>query len=286
MISGVVPSCSERHGGFPEAGAQMASRWIVYKQGEASLAFGEMVALARAGQLDEEDLVKADWEPEWRPAHTVVGLFYRVRRTETDRLTVPAPTGASSTEASPSASLCSSETAFSWDDISAELHLEAAGEWEQSPTADPHWMQRYREVTEQRASAAAQLAPVALPETSPIHVLVDEVVAAQERRAAFRARLFHWQGRWDRGRKLASSPVVFRVACAAFVAVIVCLSLATWSRQTALRFPQPGRPDRYVVPGLGDCTPKEFGVVLAELALASAVVGYLGAKRIEVWADT
>jgi hypothetical protein len=35
---------------------------------------------------------------------------------------------------------------------------------------------------------------------------------------------------------------------------------------------------------LGDLTPKEFSVVLVELALASAVLGYLGAKRVEDWA--
>lgn len=258
----------------------MASRWIVYKHGEATLAFGEMVALARAGEINEEDLVKADWEPEWRPAHTVVGLFYRVRRTESDLVTESCSTGAP-----PSGSLNRPETGFSFDDLSAELCLESAGELEQSPTADPRWMQRYREVTEQRAEEAAHSASATLSETSSIRVLVDEVVAAQERRTAFRERLFRWQGRWNRGRKFVGSPIVFRVACGLFVAVLVSLSLATWSRQTALRFPKPGMPDRYVVPGLGDCTPKEFGVVLVELAMASAVVGYLGAKRIEVWAE-
>ena len=78
--------------------------------------------------------------------------------------------------------------------------------------------------------------------------------------------------------------MVFRLASAVFVAVLVSVSLASWSRQTALRYPKHGMPDRYVVPGLGDLTPKEFSVVLVELALASAVLGYLGAKRVEAWA--
>ena len=259
----------------------MASRWIVYKQGEATLAFGEMVALARAGEIEEEDLVKADWEPEWRPAHTVVGLFYRVRRAVTESVVESQSTGALQSD-----SLSSPETGFSFEDLAANLCLEAAEASEQTPTADPRWMQRYREVTEQRAGEVALPLPDAIPGTSSVRLLADEAVAAQERRTAWREQLDRWQGRWSRGREFASSPVVFRVACALFVAVVVSLSLASWSRQTAMRFPKPGMPDRYVVPGLGDCTPKEFGVVLVELALASAVVGYFGAKRIEGWAET
>ena len=259
----------------------MASRWIVYKQREASLAFGDLVGLARAGDLDEEDLVKADWEPDWRPAHTVVGLFYRVRRALTESVTEPQSTGAQPTDP-----LSNPEPGFSFDEIAVDLCLEAARESEQTPTADPRWMQRYREVAEQRAGEAALFTPAAPPGASSIRLLADEAVAAQERRTALQEQLHRWQGRWNRGREFAGSPVVFRVACAVFVAVLVSLSLATWSRQTAMRFPKPGMPDRYVVPGLGDCTPKEFGVVLVELALASAALGYFGAKRIEGWAET
>ena len=62
----------------------MASRWVVSQRGAETLAFGELVALARSGGLSEDDLVKAEWDTEWRPAHTVVGLFYRVRRSEVE----------------------------------------------------------------------------------------------------------------------------------------------------------------------------------------------------------
>jgi hypothetical protein len=258
----------------------MASRWILYKQEGTTLAFGELVALAREGEINEEDLVKADWEPEWRPAHTVVGLFYRVRRIQTESVAESPLTGAPLSD-----SLTSPETGFSFDDIAADLCLETAGASEQTPPADPRWMQRYREVTEQRAGEVALPLPDAMPGISSVRLLADEAVAAQERRTALQEQLHRWQGRWNRSREFAGSPVVFRVACAVFVAVLVSLSLATWSRQTAMRFPKPGMPDRYVVPGLGDCTPKEFGVVLVELALASAVAGYFGAKRIEGWAD-
>ncbi len=259
----------------------MASRWIVYKQGEATLAFGEMVTLARAGEIEEEDLVKADWEPEWRPAHTVVGLFYRVRRAETESVVESHTSGAPQSD-----SLSSPETGFSFEDLAADLCLETAEASEQTPTADPRWMQRYREVTEQRAGEVALLSSDAIPGTSSVRLLADEAVAAQERRTAWREQLDRWQSRWNRSREFAGSPIVFRVACAVFVAVVVSLSLASWSRQTAMRFPKPGMPDRYVVPGLGDCTPKEFRVVLIEIALASAVAGYFGAKRIEDWAET
>ncbi len=254
----------------------MASRWLVHKRGDESLAFGEMVSLARGGDLSEEDLVKADWEPEWRPAHTVVGLFYRVRRATYE----PAVESRSST-APPQ---LDSESAFSFDDLAVDLSLEAADDSVPAPTADPRWMQRYREVTEQRIAEAELTASAPEMGASSMQLLADAAVAAQERRWAFRDQMYRWQDRWNRGRQFAGSPWVFRLACAVFVAVLVSVSLASWSRQTALRFPKPGMPDRYVVPGLGDLTPKEFRVVLVELALATAVLGYLGAKRVEAWA--
>jgi hypothetical protein len=257
----------------------MASRWLIHKRGDESLAFGELVGLARSGNLSEEDLVKADWEPEWRPAHTVVGLFYRVRRAAFETVGESRSSGEASTPLQ-----SSSESAFSFDDLAVDLALETADDSISAPTADPRWMQRYREVTEQRVAETAD-SPIA-PEigASSMRLLAEAAVAAQERRWAFRDRLGRWQDRWNRVRVFAGSPLVFRLACAVFVAVLVSVSLASWSRQAALRFPKPGMPDRYVVPGVGDCTPKEFSVVLGELALASAVLGYLGAKRVEAWA--
>ena len=264
------------YSGVPDAGAQMASRWFVHDRGEESLAFGELVALARSGSLAEEDLVKADWEPEWRPAHTVVGLFYRVRRAE--RETVVETQAATPPQDN-------SESGFSFDDLAADLSLESADESVPAPTADPRWMQRYREVSEQRAAEAALATPVQAEGPSSMQLLADAAVAAQERRSAFRDRMTLWQDRWNRAREFVGSPVVFRLASAVFVATLVSVGLASWSRQAALRFPKPGMPDRYVVPGVGDCTPKEFSVVLVELALATAVLGYLGAKQVEDWAD-
>ncbi len=258
----------------------MASRWIVNKHSDTSLAFSELVSLARSGELTEDDLVKADWEPEWRPAHTVVGLFYRVRRTERE-IVDEHPAEFNSAEQSSLISEC----AFSFDDLAADMTLEVASETDQPPPADPRWMQRYREVTEQRVAAAAAATLEPLENQTSIRLLADAAVAAQDRRSAFRDHLFRWQKRWARFREAAGSPFVFRLASAVFVAVLFSMSFASWSKQTALRFPKPGMPDRYVVPGLGDCTPREFRVVLIELAIVAAALGYQGAKRVEGWAE-
>ena len=259
----------------------MASRWIVHRHGEATLVFSELVGLARSGQLTEEDLVKADWEPDWRPAHTVVGLFYRVRRPDQqlggDSFTL---------ERAVPARPAHTEAAFSFDDLAADLTLEAVDESVTAPTADPRWMQRYREVHDQRAAEAALSPLKAATESASMQLLADAAVAAMERKSAFGDRVSRWRNRWKRGRELAGSPMVFRLFCAFFVAVLVSASVASWSRQAALRFPKPGRPDRYVVPGWGDCNPREFRVLLVELTLASAMLGYFAAKKVEVWADT
>lgn len=253
---------------------------MVHKRGNTLLAFGEMVSLARGGDLQEEDLVKAEWEPDWRPAHSVVGLFYRVRRAASETV-VDSPSPSSL----PPASNDNGESAFSFEDLACDLPLEVADESEQAPIADPHWMRRYREVSQQRAAEAA-LAPPVLAGGPSMQLLAEAAIAAQEQRSAFRERLCLWQNRWQRARQFAGSPLMFRLASAVCVATLVSLSVASWSRHTALRFPKTGMPDRYVVPGLGDCTPKEFCVVLVELALASAVMGYLGAKRVETWVET
>ncbi len=60
----------------------MASRWLVNSREGSWFTFGELVTLARSGELSQDHLVKAEWDPDWRPAHSVVGLFYRAKRSE------------------------------------------------------------------------------------------------------------------------------------------------------------------------------------------------------------
>ncbi len=253
----------------------MASRWIVNKRGESSLAFRELVGLARCGELTEDDLVKAEWEPDWRPAHSVVGLFYRVRRAELEPMVeLPAVRESSAFEA---------ETAFSLDELTADFPLERVGESAPTVVSDPGWMQRYREVVDQRVARASTQPLTPFP--TSMQLLADAAVQACEQRATPRDRWHSWQNRWHRFWEFVGSPWMFRMVSAVMVSAIVCFSVAAWSRQSALRFPKPGMPDRYLVPVLGDCTPREFAVVLLDLALVSAVLGYWAASRVEDWAE-
>ncbi len=259
----------------------MASRWIVNHRGAETLAFRELVALARSGDLTENDLVKAEWEPEWRPAHTVVGLFYRVRRVENE----PVAEVAESSESTPLEAF--EESAFSLDDLA--VSLETADESELAPEADPRWMQRFREVTEQRTREASTRSPIeeaATTGTSQVHLLAVAAVQALEERSAASHRWARTAAVARRFQEFWRTPVVFRAVSALFVAGLVSYSVATWSRQAALRFPKPGMPDRYVVPLLGDCDSREFGVVLCSLAFWSAVLGYWGAKQAENLAES
>jgi hypothetical protein len=60
----------------------MATQWyyMAFGQELGPLPFRELTRMVRAGELMEEDLVRAIHEPEWRRADTVVGLFHMARR--------------------------------------------------------------------------------------------------------------------------------------------------------------------------------------------------------------
>ena len=254
----------------------MASRWNVQKRGTMSLAFGELVSLARSCELTEDDLVKADWDLEWRPAHSVVGLFHHVRRTELEQCVEPSAASPSANE-STDFSACR----FPIDELAADLLLETAGESEAVPTAAPRWMQRYRDVSEQRAALASHASLNRAADPSSIQIFVDAAIQSQDRRTTLHDRMSRWVGRWKRLREFSRSPIAIRMTCGILLALLVCVTVASWSRQAALRFPKPGLPDGFLVPLLGDCTPREFLIVLIDLAVLSVIVGYLSAKRLE-----
>ena len=213
----------------------MASRWIVSKQGTQKLAFSELVELARQGKLVEHDLVKADWEPEWRPASTVVGLFQR-----------------------------------------AQLAQHA----EDEPVTEIGYGGGSLKLGQPRVQTGVARETSSRPTSGQLRA--DAVVLAADRKASDRVQRHYSQsGEPDP----AKTPLVFRFVCAIVLPIMICVALAAWSRQAALRFPKPGMPDRYVVPVLGDCSPIEFSVVLFDLAIVLAVIGYAAAKRIETVAE-
>ncbi len=251
----------------------MASRWFAQKlDSPEPIAFRELVEKARAGELTEDDLVRAEWEADWHPARTVVGLFYTVRRSVSvgsepelasaaDRSELPAnlsePSGGQHSD-------------FSISDLAAAENLETASE-------APRWKQRLQQVRSEQPPP---------PEHAPsaVQILVEAAIAEREpkRRSV---RLEAWSGRIRTASAFIQSPIAFRLVFAVTLAVLVCWGTARWARTNAMRFPNPrGRTD-YKLPVLGDCPPTEFTILLVDLALLSALAGYFGAKRVEVWTD-
>jgi hypothetical protein len=259
----------------------MASRWFVNKCGGTTLAFRELVELARNGGLSEDDLVKADWQPEWQRAGAVIGLFHYARRTEPEPEITPA---SCDLQALPVSSSATNDSAFLFDELTAELPLEAVDETEPVPVADPKWMQRYRQVTEERALRT--MSPATANEPSDMAILADAAVRACENHSADRNRSLVLRHRWNRFQEFIRSPFLFRLVAGVLIALLVSSVLADRARQAALRFPKPGMPERYLVPVIGECNPSEFAFVLFDVAIVAAVLGYWGAKRVEALAES
>lgn len=59
----------------------MASQWLcrILQEELGPLNFQELVELARAGTLSEDDLVREERAATWQPARTVIGLFHAAR---------------------------------------------------------------------------------------------------------------------------------------------------------------------------------------------------------------
>lgn len=254
----------------------MASRWLVNNRGNSLLTFGELVSLARCGDLHQDDLVKAEWEPDWRPAHTVVGLFYRAKRDEIQVASEPELVSQLKTHLA--------ESAFRIDELEAAQELQSADETESLSATEPGWQKRLREVQEARAQDTGF---ENLPESASSSIqLLIEAAMAPAKVSRWSQRWDRWCSRWSRLHDWLNTTAALRLVSGFVIAVFVGWGLFHYSRQTALRFPRPDMPDRFVLPVFGDCTPGEFLFVLIDMVIVSMFLIYFGGQALERWLES
>ena len=232
------------------AGTSMASRWIVCKQGDSLLRFGELVALARSGEVTEEDLVKAEWENEWRPAHTVVGLFYSVRR-EAASAPLEMPAG--------SASPCDSQTSshdFSFDDLDHELLQDA--EAPASEVTEVGWQRRIRELATFQSTTEQE---VKSHETSEVRLLVEAALMEADTTAAT-SRSDRFLQTVERAWSAIWSMTTLWLGAGLVLAGMICWAVLTYSRMSAYRFPKAGYTSGYVLPIFGNLTAGDLWLIV------------------------
>lgn len=254
----------------------MASRWLVNSREGAWFTFGELVMLARSGELSQDHLVKAEWEPDWRPAHTVVGLFYRAKRSEA---TVTADTEQAWPLAVPD-----SDAGFRIDDLEATQELQSAEEIETSNLAG--WQKRLHEVQESRSrdSAIDERAPA--QNASNAMQMLFEAAMPRKRVSLWQQRVERWRSIWNGFYEWLNTTAALRLVAGAVVTAFISWGFFYYSRLSALRFPRPDMPDRFIVPILGDCTPAEFYFILAEFVILSMSLIYFGGRSIEQWLES
>lgn len=251
----------------------MASRWLVNSREGSWFTFGELVTLARSGELSQDHLVKAEWDPDWRPAHSVVGLFYRAKRSE--------PVIAADPQQVLPPVVSESDSGFRMEDLEAAQELQSAEEIESSNLAG--WQKRLHEVQETRSRELMHDEPTSTQTSSSAMQLLFEAAMPQKRGSPWRQRVERWGAIWNMFYEWLNTTSALRLVVGAVVAAFSGWGFFYYSRLSALRFPRPDMPDRFIVPILGDCTPGEFYFILAEFVILCMSLIYFGGMSFERW---
>jgi hypothetical protein len=295
----------------------MATRWYYKAFGQelGPMPFGELVQLARCGELTTDDWVRAAHEGDWRRAETVVGLFYMARRT--------LPHASESSEEGASAASAVTDQA---EPTPVELAAVEPSEPEM-----PRWLMRILErlrageLDPQRArqvlselmaidhrlseDAAAFLADASGDESGEAAVWLaadasrpaPSVELQSQLTGAIEEALAEIDGRVDaepqvhasRLRRIARGcrdlladrgmmQYGFRLVGAMIAGNAALLWLDHWTTRQALRF--PGLLEKQGVrmfPAIGECEATEYWFFAVDLAIAAAVAAYLGIRWVE-----
>lgn len=261
----------------------MASFWFSQKnESSRPLAFRELVEWARSGRLHEDDLVRAEWESEWRPARSVVGLFYTARRSSSE-LTITA----TSRETFPRNSLIEKQVVEP-SPSATEVTRNPQDSLEPVPEPPPsRWKERIQQVRDGQLSPPPfSVEPPRTPPRDQVRVLVEAAFANQQARQLRNNGSSRWLHTIRAGVNWLRAPWVFRLVCAGVLASATCLLTIHWGRINAMRFPRAAAREEYLLPLIGYCSRFELGIVLVDLAVPVAILGYFAAKRIELWADS
>jgi hypothetical protein len=238
--------------------------------------FRELVRLVRDGMLGADDLVKADWEQEWRPAAEVVGLFHMAGRAdvldlwEAERARCTQQVGDSD----------------ALDDVLNQAEV-------LSDEETPSWQRRWAQVQERQKileSDQAEELRERSEEAKAQQRFRDVISAAEaviDRREAGRhpGRLRQWKDALLSSNSLHS---MFRWGMTIVAAHLVAFGILTWSETEVQRYPKRGTPStlqQQVFPFFGKCSSVEYLFLLADAMLVAGLGGYGGARVLESMAD-
>jgi hypothetical protein len=242
------------------------------------VAFRDLVRLVRGGTLGVDDLVKADWEQEWRPAAEIVGLFHMAGRSDVLELW-EAERATCTQEASDSATL---------DEVMNEADIVSDNE-------SPSWRRRWAQLQEQHKilggeGEKAQELRVQLESAKSKQRIQNAISAAEavlDRREASRRPgcLQRWKDALVASNSLHSG---FRWGMTIVTANLVAFGILTWSETEVQRYPKRGSASalqQQVFPFVGKCSSGEYLFLLADAMMMAGLGGYGAARVLESVAD-
>lgn len=251
----------------------MATQWLYQARGEklGPVGFDELVRLVRAEQVGADDLVREEWNSEWRPAALAVGLFHMAGRQDlVDKWEAEQEEQRRREEEARAA-----ETAAR----GAELDFDPD---------EPAWMRRLREVEAQRRAEEAEQRDAMQEEllASRLSIEIDEATAAAL--AEFEARekaleptwLARWMGGWASPATLHR---VFRWGMTLAVPNLAAAAILNWSEVEAQRYPtrSSAAVATRTFPVWGPCEPTMYFFLLFDAMLFVGVAAYLAARILE-----
>lgn len=243
------------------------------EQERGPVSFRELVKMVRDEVLFVDDPVRADWEKEWHPAATVVGLFHMAGRED-----VLAKWEAERRKAEQQRIAAESRSDVGVDDLEAMLQMaeQVAEQTWTDPSLqdlnDPESRARWRAEKAEREQQAA---------TSGISDVISEAVAESELKDSQREKNRLWADLFSQ----QSLKFVLRLGCGFAVANLVAWGIMNWTHQEQMRYPDRRSKVEHVFPFYGSCSPGEYYFLMFDAMIFGGFVGYGGALVLESMSD-
>lgn len=248
--------------------------------------FRDLVSLVRDGELVADDGVRPEWEEDWQPAASIVGLFHMAKRADAlaQWETEQAAKADVAAAAEPAVRDFEPPAENNFDDI-----LSAAEEVPSEAASVPSWQRRLQEIMtlrflrEKDESDAKSQAAIS---GARLQNAISSAVEALDRNEVNRR-----PGRIQRGLEVLRSPKVlhgfFRIALALVAANCAAIAAASWSEAEAQRYPSKQQPavEQRRFPLWGECSEFEYQFLLADVMVVAGALGYCGARLLESMAD-
>lgn len=254
----------------------MATRWH-YQRLNVELGpvgFDELVRLVRAEELSADDLVREEWNSEWRPAALAVGLFHMAGRQDLfDKWEAE------------------QEERRQEEEARAAEEAARAAELEFDPD-EPAWMRRLREVEAERRGREADERDVREEEllATRLSIEIDDATAAAlaeleaREKALEPPRLQRWVGRFASPATLHR---IFRWGMTLVPPNVAAAAILSWSEVEAQRYPSraTGAVETRVFPIWGACDQQMYYFLLCDVMIACGIASHLLARKLESYTD-